>query len=166
MKTRRLEAAAIVLVGAMFGVAPNALGDPPPPCSGPNANGIVRCDGGVESSYLVPADGVLHVTAVGGSGGGTSGVFGGLAAIVIGDVPVTGGTTLYVEVPSHSAASFNGGGAGGHGPGANGGYGGGASDVRTCTIQSGQPSSCGALSGGGGDPRLIVAGGGGGAGLV
>lgn len=114
---------------------------------------------GAEQVFVVPA-GVttLHLVAIGGAGG-PSEFAGGVAARVSGDVVVTPGQTLYVEVGGngHSAGlggglgGFNGGGDGG-GIGAGGG--GGASDVRTLPMAAGLAP----------DRRLIVAGGGGGTG--
>ena len=112
---------------------------------------------GAEQAFTVPADVFsVQVLAVGGSGG-TAGALGGVGAQVSGDLSVTPGETLYVEVggngqsqgPSNydGSGGFNGGGSGGGG-------GGGASDVRTSPLASGLFP---------GD-RLLVAGGGGGAG--
>src|SRR5205823_7904845 len=110
---------------------------------------------GAEQTFTVPA-GVssVHVAAVGGSGGNTDRP-GGVAAQVSGDLSVTPGETLYVEVGArggesagYSSGAFNGGGEGAGG-------GGGASDVRTSPLASGLLP----------DPRLLVAGGGGGAGM-
>lgn len=108
---------------------------------------------GAQQTLMVPA-GVssVHVVAVGGRGGTVTGGFG---AVVSGDLPVTPGEILFVEVGGNglnggvsSAGGFNGGGDGGpHG----GGSGGGASDLRT-----GSASQGGSLS-----SRLIVAAGGG-----
>jgi hypothetical protein len=128
---------------------------------------------GTEQSFTVPA-GVtsISVQAVGGagaSGDGASGGVGGVGAIVTGDLAVTPGETLYVEVGGDGsgdaggfAGGFNGGGVGGNNGqtesfavGAGGG--GGASDVRTCSVSA----SC---AGGTLSSRLIVAGGGGGGG--
>ena len=112
---------------------------------------------GAEQALTVPA-GVfsVQVLAVGGSGG-TARTLGGVGAQVSGDLSVTPGETLYVEVggngqsqgPSNydGSGGFNGGGSGGGG-------GGGASDVRT------SPRASGLFPG----DRLLVAGGGGGAG--
>ncbi|HET6550365.1 MAG TPA: choice-of-anchor D domain-containing protein [Solirubrobacter sp.] len=120
---------------------------------------------GAEQTFTVPP-GVtsLHVVAVGARGGdafdpGDLGGDGGLGARVEGDVGVTPGRTLYVEVgttpapPAFNTASpggFNGGGSGLVG----GGGGGGASDVRT--LPAAAPASPGS--------RLVVAAGGGGGG--
>ncbi|MFL4945830.1 hypothetical protein ACJ6WE_00270 [Streptomyces sp. MMS24-I31] len=94
----------------------------------------------------------IHVVASGASGGfGATVSSGGPGAQVAADVPVTPGSTLYVEVGV-------GGGAGGS---ANGGAGGGESDLRTCSVSSvgcvltGDPMT---------DPRLLVGAGGGGGG--
>jgi len=125
---------------------------------------------GGEQTFVVPA-GVtgLHVVAVGARGGGASGLAsgaeGGFGAVVSGDVAVSPGETLYVEVggaggkgtgTGTGTGGFNGGGAGAggeSGEGAGGG-GGGASDLRT--LPRSNPASLGS--------RLIVAAGGGGAG--
>jgi hypothetical protein len=105
---------------------------------------------GGEQTFTVPV-GVFSVyaVAVGGSGGGGT-LFGGVAAQVSGELSVTTGETLYVEVGGNGGGSggFNGGGEGAYG-------GGGASDVRTSPLASGLLP----------DERLIVAGGGGGEGL-
>ncbi len=112
---------------------------------------------GAEQSFTVPA-GVtsIRVRAIGAAGeeGETFGIdvsggLGGDGAIVSGQLPVTPGEALYVEVAD---SSFNGGGD--SGPGA--GNGGGASDVRTIA-----EASTGTL-----ESRLLVAGGGGGGGSV
>jgi hypothetical protein len=104
---------------------------------------------GAEQTWVVPP-GVtsIKVVAVGGSACGHG-------AEVSGELGVTPGRTLYVEVggaPSHSDAiengGFNGGGAGGFEGGA------GASDVRTAPREQGLSP----------DTRLLVAGGGGGCG--
>ena len=125
---------------------------------------------GLEDTFLVP-DGVstIHVVATGAPGAPS--VFtptspGGLGAQVSGDLAVTPGDTLYVNVggaPTFVAdtcfagnggnacvGGFNGGGSGGRFAGG----GGGASDVREISR-----AEAGSL-----DSRLIVAGGGGGAG--
>ncbi len=106
---------------------------------------------GAEQCYTVPAGTTwLYVTAVGQPGGaGANGA--GYGAVVTGYLPVGGGHTLYVEVGD---GVFGGGGLAG--PSYSAGDGGGASDVRTCSI-----SSC-ALSTS--DTREIVAAGGGGGG--
>ena len=115
---------------------------------------------GGEQTFTVPG-GVhtLGVKAIGGRGGTADGA-GGVSAEVIGNITVTPGQTLYVEVggPGQSAVEggaggFNGGGAGGS---PNAGGGGGASDVRTSPRASGLSP----------DDRLIVAGGGGGGGGI
>jgi hypothetical protein len=121
---------------------------------------------GGEQTFTVPA-GVssVHVVAVGGHGGagGNSGGAGGAGAFVSGDLTVTPGEVLYVEVAASGGAGqggtgpggFNGGGAGGSCSNAGGG-GGGASDIRT------SPRSAGLSP----DRRLIVAAGGGGGGAT
>ena len=111
---------------------------------------------GDEQCYTVPA-GVseLSITAVGAEGGTGFGLAG-FGAVVGGQVAVTPGETLYVEVGSNGStnggADFGGGGAGG----SDGASGGGASDVRT--VSQGQSGSLAS--------RLIVAGGGGGGGAA
>ncbi|HEY1509298.1 MAG TPA: choice-of-anchor D domain-containing protein [Solirubrobacteraceae bacterium] len=117
---------------------------------------------GAEQCYSVPAGvTIVQVAAVGapGGGGGSSSGFG---AAVTGDLNVTPGETLFVEVGgpgsaigSSPAGGFNGGGAPGSGAAAGGG---GASDIRTCSTAG----TCPAL-GTASDPRMLVAGGGGGA---
>jgi hypothetical protein len=114
---------------------------------------------GGEQVFVVPA-GVttLHVVAIGGAGG-PSEFAGGVAAQVIGDIVVTPGQTLYVEVGGKGNSAGLGGGLGGFNGGGDGGGigaggGGGASDVRTVPLASGLAP----------DRRLIVAGGGGGTG--
>ncbi|HEU0250157.1 MAG TPA: choice-of-anchor D domain-containing protein, partial [Solirubrobacteraceae bacterium] len=110
---------------------------------------------GSEQSFTVPA-GVtsVRVRAIGAAGeqGIGEGLFaspapGGAGALVVGQLPVTPGETLYVEVASGSSG---GGAFGGEG----GGSGGGASDVRTISS-----SSEGSL-----ESRLLAAAGGGGGG--
>ncbi|MBV9000531.1 MAG: hypothetical protein JO304_15825, partial [Solirubrobacterales bacterium] len=123
-----------------------------------------------EQCYTVPAGvSVLAVTLVGAKGGDqspTSEGAGGHGATVTAWVPVTAGSTLYVEVGQNGVEAHNtGGGAtfgGGGAAGSDGSSGGGASDIRACSITS---ASC---PGGGSslDSRLVVAGGGGGAGDV
>ncbi len=118
---------------------------------------------GAEQTFVVPA-GVssVHVLAVGGSGGEafTGGGAGGAAAEVGGDLTVTPGETLYVEVGGDGHSELEGGGGGFNGGGAGGpvpfgaGAGGGASDVRTAPIAAGLSP----------DTRLLVAGAGGGGG--
>jgi glycine rich protein len=112
---------------------------------------------GGQQTLAVPAGvSTVHVTAVGGSGGGDGlGTPGGFGARASADLSVSPGQVLYVEVGGNAgsglgsgAGGFNGGGAGGSGSGG----GGGASDVRTSPmVASGSLAS-----------RLIVAGGGGG----
>jgi hypothetical protein len=107
---------------------------------------------GAEQTFTVPA-GVTHINvlAIGEAGGGgeVGGAAGGLPAEARGEVSVTPGQTLYVEV---AQGTFNGGAAGGGATSKN--IGGGASDVRT------SPRAAGLSP----DTRFIVAGGGGGGG--
>ena len=101
-----------------------------------------------EWTFVVPA-GVttVHVVAIGGKGGtGNFNVDGGFGAKVEGDLTVTPGRVLYLEVAGN-------GGQGNYAAGAGGG--GGASDVRLLARAAGLTPS---------DPRLLIAGGGGGGG--
>ena len=114
---------------------------------------------GAEQPFTVPT-GVssLRVTAIGAAGetATSTEIFehnnaqGGAGADVVGQLPVTAGEILYVEVADNG---FNG---AGQGQG-NGGAGGGASDVRT--VPRGLEDSTESL-----ESRLLVAGGGGGGG--
>lgn len=108
-------------------------------------------DTGSEQTFTAPT-GVssVHVVAVGATGQAFS-RSGGDGAQVTGDLSVTDGQTLFVEI----------GVGGGAGATVNAGAGGGESDVRTCSVAN---NSCPAL-GSAQDPRLIVAGGGGGSGV-
>lgn len=124
---------------------------------------------GDTQEFVVP-DGVttVHVVLAGGWGGSYVGATGGgVGGQVEGDLAVTSGETLYIEVGYHGAdvalnatpGGYNGGGAGGScGPDVTGNFhgasGGGATDIRT--IPPGSPGSL--------ESRLVVAGGGGGAG--
>src|SRR4051794_21900765 len=117
---------------------------------------------GGEQTFTVP-EGVssVHVVAIGGSGGAGEFGSGGQGARVTGDVPVTPGEVLYVEVGGNGHESFllSGDGAGGvnrGGPSGStfpGAGGGGASDVRFLARTA--PTTLAA--------RLVVAPGGGGA---
>ncbi|HEY8082625.1 MAG TPA: glycine-rich protein [Solirubrobacterales bacterium] len=115
---------------------------------------------GSEQTFTVPAGiTTLHVVAIGGAGG-SSAVLGGAAAQVTGDLVVTPGQILYIEVggkgkdgASGGAGGFNGGAAAGGGGTAAAGGGGGASDIRIMPGPGLSP-----------DTRQIVAGGGGGGG--
>jgi hypothetical protein len=114
---------------------------------------------GAEQSWTVPS-GVttIHVHLIGGKGASGGGYPGGVAHDVSGDLVVTPGSTIYVEVGGAGIGptpGFNGGGARGiDGNLGTAAAGGGASDIRTISR-----SMSGTL-----DSRLIVAGGGGGAG--
>ncbi|HEY1688303.1 MAG TPA: hypothetical protein VGF95_05500 [Solirubrobacteraceae bacterium] len=129
------------------------------PCSETVSQTFTYVDG--QQCYLVPT-GVdeLHITAVGGAGGPTSfgESIGGFGAIVSGYLAVLPGEQLYVEVGANGSleggADFGGGGA----AGTQSGSGGGASDIRTCSI-----AFCTSLATE--DTRLLVAGGGGGGGI-
>jgi hypothetical protein len=132
-----------------------ALADPA------SATTVTFTSTGAEQTFKVPG-GVttVHVLAIGAHGGDVTPAVGGFGAKATGDLPVTAGQLLYIEVAGNGsfsptgwpvAGGFNGGGAS-SGPG--GASGGGASDVRTRPVSAADsPAS-----------RLIVAGGGGGAG--
>ena len=111
-----------------------------------------------EQSWTVPA-GVtsIHVVLIGAKGSGGGGFAGGLGHNVSGDITVTPGATIYVEVGGKgigATAGFNGGGIPGTDTNGTPGAGGGASDIRT--ISRATPETIGS--------RLMVAGGGGGVG--
>ncbi len=117
---------------------------------------------GAEQTFKVPG-GVhsIDVVAIGGHGGAAPGAGGGAAMEVSGELTVTPGQTLYIEVGGEGGGApggiggFNGGGDGGHTVSIrSAGGGGGASDVRTAPASSGLSP----------DTRLIVAAGGGGGG--
>jgi hypothetical protein len=128
------------------------------PAAGARASTQTFTYSGAEQAYTVP-EGVhlINVLAVGGRGGNSGGL-GGAGEEVSGELNVTPGETLYVEVGGDGGegvgfkegAPYNAGGFNGGGEGAGGG--GGASDVRTSPRASGLTA----------DDRLIVAGGGGG----
>src|SRR5450432_535653 len=126
---------------------------------------------GAEQVFTVPS-GVttLQVVAIGARGGTGAGATsgGGFGGLVTGDVAVSPGQSIYVEVGGNcangetgnaGAGGFNGGGAGGNSGdltfGNGGGGGGGASDIRTASLSGGVSS----LS-----TRIIIAAGGGGSG--
>ena len=113
---------------------------------------------GANQPFTVPA-GVTEIAVVATGAAGAAapgGAAGGLGATVTGALPVTPGDTLYVNVAL-------GGARGGIGQGTNrdGGSGGGASDVRTCSSAA---PGCALTGDVATDPRLVVAGGGGGSG--
>lgn len=110
---------------------------------------------GAEQTFVVPG-GVtsVHVVAIGGSGGAATDASGGVAAEAIGNVNVTPGQTLYVEVGGKGKGLGEGGQGGFNGGASGAGGGGGASDIRTSPRELGLAP----------DHRLIVAAGGGGAG--
>ena len=134
----------------------------------PGAGATTFSSTGAEQMYTVPANAVaIHVLAVGAPGSGDHSTLGGRGAVVTADLPVSPNEVLYIEVGVAGAevqgSAFGGGGAGAQynmgtlsTPG-----GGGASDVRTCSMTA---PSCG--TGDSLSSRLLVAGGGGGAGLA
>ena len=106
---------------------------------------------GAQQEFTVPV-GVssVRVEAIGEPGGvgfGPAGGVGGAGADVVGELPVTAGEVLYLEV---AEPGFNGGGSGGF----VGGDGGSASDVRTVSTAASESL----------ESRLLVAAGGGGGG--
>jgi hypothetical protein len=113
----------------------------------------------VEQTFVVP-EGVttIRVFLRGGHGGGATGSQWGRAHQLAGDLSVTPGQTLYVQVGGVGIAArnggFNGGGDGGSSTSDDGYGGGGASDIRTISR-----NQAGTL-----DSRLMVAAGGGGGG--
>jgi hypothetical protein len=110
---------------------------------------------GAEQTFAVP--GGVHsvgVVVIGGVGGSTADATGGEADDLIGNLTVTPGQTLYVEVGGKGKDLGEGGAGGFNGGAAGAGGGGGASDIRT------SPRAAGLSP----DTRLIVAAGGGGAG--
>ncbi len=158
-RRKRATAALAAALGAWLFAAIALL--EPATAAGSTGVALFSYTGG-EQTFTVPA-GVhsVYVSAVGGAGGaaGYPGNPGGLGGVAAGDLSVSPGETLYVEVggdgltgdPSSGAVTpgtFNGGGA----AGGSGGAGGGASDVRT--IPAGAPGSVAS--------RMVVAGGGGG----
>ena len=81
--------------------------------------------------YVVPAGVTLiHVDAVGGSGGSQFGNLGGAAARVQADLPVVPGARLYVHVAGNGTGTVGGVNGGGAGNVHGGSGGGGASDIR------------------------------------
>jgi hypothetical protein len=145
---------AIVALGTMIGVFAGLVAPAAALASGCTESGlVVTCTytSGV-NPFVVPAGvSVLHVVVVGGKGASVpSGGSGGHGAIVIGEVPVTPGATLYASVGVNGGGSGGDGGLGGGAFPDTGGNGGGSSDIRTDETD---------LS-----SRLVVAGGGGGGG--
>jgi hypothetical protein len=166
MRARTLLIAILALVAQALGLARPALGATP--------TSVPFAFTGAEQQWVVPADVFsIHVVAVGAGGGvaNSGGAYtvapAGLGAQATGDLAVTPGTTLYVEVGGTGgiaslggasrggAGGFNGGGLGGPaGVTAGGGGGGGATDIRT--VPRADASTLGS--------RLLVAAGGGGGG--
>lgn len=125
--------------------------------------------GGEQSFVVPPGVTTLHVVATGASGADNADSstypdsyngFAGGGAQVTADISVTPNQTLYIEVGgSHGSQSLY---TGGWNGGGSGEYaGGGATDIRTCSIAT--APGCPALTGSpASDPRILVAGGGGG----
>jgi collagen type VII alpha len=143
--SRRTIGAVGLTAALLLGVPAGAL------ASNPKSVTEAFSSTGEQQSFTVPV-GVssVRVQAIGAAG--EEGIFdespGGSGGDVVGQLPVTAGEVLYVEVGSHG---FNGG-APSFGPG--GGFGGDASDVRTISREA--PNTL--------ESRLLVAAGGGGAG--
>lgn len=122
---------------------------------------------GTEQTYVVPV-GVtsVQVTAIGAAGDegtGSGAASGGFGARVVAVVPVSPGQQLYVEVGAGGVLGSRGGYFAGGSASDGGGWGGGASDVRTCgatevVCADGSPGTLAS--------RLLVAGGGGGGGAA
>jgi uncharacterized repeat protein (TIGR01451 family) len=147
------------LAGAgLLAGGPAAMADTGPDCPAATVSGTtatVTCAYTGGSQYwTVPANVTQATVTLYGATGGAEQVFGGLGAEVSGTVPVTGGTTLQVNVGQ--AGHLNGGGTfgGGGTGGSNGSSGGGESDVRAPGANGDYPMSA----------ALLVAGGGGGGG--
>ena len=142
-------AAAALIVAAMPGAAPALAADPV---------SVVFDPTDAEQQWTVPDDvTAIHIVLIGAKGSGGGGFPGGLGHNVSGDLGVTPGTVLYVNVGgkgSGTTPGFNGGGHAGVAPVGTAGAGGGASDIRT--ISRTTPGTL--------DSRLMVAGGGGGVG--
>jgi hypothetical protein len=150
-RTLHLSGRSIALATAvLLAIAPTtASAGTPPTVTEPFAST------GAQHEFTVPV-GVssIRVEAIGAAGGnglGPGSGVGGAGADVVGELPVTAGEVLYVEV---AATGFNGGASGGFSPLSIGGNGGDASDVRTIPM-----GSLGSL-----ESRLLVAAGGGGGG--
>ncbi|HET7454952.1 MAG TPA: glycine-rich protein [Solirubrobacterales bacterium] len=112
---------------------------------------------GAEQTFTVPAGvHLISVNLVGGMGGDGGGA-GGAAAVVTGDLEVTPGQVLYLEVGGNGEDQIEGGvgGFNGGGSASGGGGGGGATDIRTEPLSAGFSSL---------NSRLAIAAGGGGGG--
>jgi hypothetical protein len=151
----------------------------PPNCT--QAGNGVTCtfsSTGAEQSFTVPGGvGSLHVVAVGAKGGKGAdfnafvGGTGGLGARLEGDLAVTPGKVLFIEVGgnggdgSHAvsgAGGFNGGGSTRTNGLLPGGGGGGATDIRTCSMLAASCTNAANTL----NSRLLVAAGGGGGGSI
>lgn len=147
--------AASLALGVVGMSAQEALAQGPCGTNGAFSSGPPTCTYTAtgEDTFTVPAGVIsVHVVADGASGGfGATVSNGGPGAQVTADVPVTPGSTLYVEVGVGGGATGS----------ANGGAGGGESDVRTCSASS---VSCVLTGVPATDPRLLVGPGGGGGG--
>jgi Glycine rich protein/Collagen triple helix repeat (20 copies) len=144
--TRRTIGAAGLAAALLLGAPAGALAGGTPPTVTASFSST-----GAQQEFTVPV-GVssVRVQAIGAAG--EEGIFdespGGSGGDVVGQLPVTAGEVLYVEVGSHG---FNG---GAPSFGLGGGFGGDASDVRTISREASNTL----------ESRLLVAAGGGGAG--
>ncbi|MEU8000913.1 hypothetical protein AB0B66_07115, partial [Catellatospora sp. NPDC049111] len=161
-RASRAGLAALVGVAAAFG---GMISGGSPAWADHHVTATYTATGG-EQVWNVPA-GVtnVHVVVIGAPGGGGdgSGEDGRPGARVEADLAIPAGVTkLWVEVGERGGdgggggfPGFGGGGEAGAGAPFNGGAGGGASDIRTCSLGSPCDSA---------GSRLVVAGGGGGGG--
>lgn len=124
---------------------------------------------GREQSYVVPRGVTLVLVNALGAVGGPTVTIGQSGLSLTAYLPVTPGGVLFTEVgqpgSNQGGLGFGGGGAAGkdiHENIVDAGSGGGATDVRTCSVQAATCSGGGSSS----SSRLIVAGGGGGSGGV
>lgn len=166
---RRAIAVALITFGCLGAIAPTSA------LATPQVFGFT----GTEQTYVVgPGVHSLHVVAIGAPGGKGSdsppslGGLGGRGARVEGDLAVTPGQVLYIEVGGAGAdggaiagggkGGFNGGGSSNNG-GFNkpGGGGGGATDLRTCSATGPCVGATDSIT-----SRLLVAAGGGGGGAI
>ena len=145
-----------ILVAAIMPATPAFAADPVE---------VVFAATGAEQIFEVPDQvSSLHLVLIGGRGGDAGST--GFGHVVTGDLQVTPGTTLYIEVGGNGAGSiglqgaaggFNGGGAGGTALVNAGAGGGGASDIRTVsrtdpgTLESRRMVAAGGGGRGGGD---------------
>jgi hypothetical protein len=120
-----------------------------------------------QDTFTLPKEvGEIRVVAVGGAGGASGSTPGGRGGKVQGDLSVSEGTTLYVEVGGDGDSSSSGNRSGGYNGGGDGGAtpsagGGGASDIQKCAFN--EPTESRLCTSIFEEDRLLVAAGGGGA---